>query len=325
MKSIIYTHYGSPDVLQLEDLETPTPQGNEILIKIRAASVNALDWHLMRAKPFLARFANGLQRPKNTKLGADVAGVVEAVGPAVTQFQVGQAVFGGLPTGMLGAFAEYICVPETFLALKPAQISFEAAAAVPVAAFTALQGLRDAGHIQAGQQVLINGAAGGVGTFAVQIAKAYGAHVTAVCSTRNLEQTRRIGAEQVIDYTQVDFARQGRQYDLIFDAVGNRTVADFQRTLKPDGICVVAGFTRLSLLFQVIVVGGWVSAVGRQKIGLMQTAHPNQKDLLVIKDLLASGKVVPVVERSYPLAEVPEAIRYLETGHVRGKLVIAMP
>lgn len=324
MKAIVYTQYGSPDVLQLRELEKPVPQEHELLIKIQAASVNALDWHLLRAEPFLARFANGLLKPKNTKLGADVAGTVEAVGPAVTQFKVGDAVFGAMPTGTLGGFAEYGCGSESLFALKPEKLSFQAAAAVPVAAFTALQGLRDAGQIKAGQKVLVNGAAGGVGTFAVQIAKAYSTEVTAVCSTRNVEQTRRIGADHVIDYSQADFTRQGKQYDLIYDAVGNRSVADYQRTLKPDGICAVAGFTSLSRLFQVILVGGWVSATGKQKIGLMKTASPNQTDLLYIKELLESGKVVPVVERCYPLSEVPEAIRYLETGHARAKVVIAV-
>jgi len=318
MKAIVYTKYGSPDVLQLKDVEKPTPKDNQVLVKIHAASTNPADWHLMRAEPFLARLANGLFKPKNTRLGADVAGRVEAVGSNGTQFQVGDDVFGELPLNGLGSFAEYVCVPEELLALKPAKLTFEQAAAVPLAAFTALQGLRDKGQIKPGQKVLINGASGGVGTFAVQIAKALGAaEVTGVCSTRNLELVRSIGADHVIDYTKADFTQNGQQYDLIFDAVGNRSVADFKRALSPNGICAVAGFTTLARLFQVLLLGG-------KKIGLMATAKANKKDLLVIKELLEAGKVVPVIDRQYPLAETAEAIRYLETGRARGKVVIAV-
>jgi len=318
MKAIVYTKYGSPDVLQLKDVEKPTPKDNQVLVKIHAASTNPADWHLMRAEPFLARLANGLFKPKNTRLGADVAGRVEAVGSNGTQFQVGDDVFGELPLNGLGSFAEYVCVPEELLALKPAKLTFEQAAAVPLAAFTALQGLRDKGQIKPGQKVLINGASGGVGTFAVQIAKALGAaEVTGVCSTRNLELVRSIGADHVIDYTKADFTQNGQQYDLIFDAVGNRSVADFKRALSPNGICAVAGFTTLARLFQVLLLGG-------KKIGLMATAKANKKDLLVIKELLEAGKVVPVIDRQYPLAETAEAIRYLETGRARGKVVITV-
>lgn len=317
MKAIIYTEYGSPDVLQLKDVEKPSPKDDEILVKIYAASANAADWHLMRAEPFLARLENGLLKPKNTKLGADVAGRVEAVGKNVTQFQAGDDVFGELPLDGLGSFAEYVCSTEDALALKPANITFEQAAAVPLAAFTALQGLRDKGQIQAGQKVLINGAAGGVGTFAVQIAKSFGTEVTGVCSTRNLEMVRSIGADHVIDYTKEDFTRTGQRYDLIFDAVGNRSVSDLKRALSANGICSVAGFTSLSRLFQVMLLGG-------KKAGLMETAKGNKKDLLFIKDLLEAGKVVPVIDRSYPFSETPEAIRYLEKGHAQGKVVITM-
>jgi len=317
MKAIVYTTYGSPDVLQLHEVEKPTPKDNQVLVKVHAASANPADWHLMRAEPFLARLANGLLKPKNTRLGADVAGRVEAVGRNVTQFQVGDQVFGCLPLNELGGFAEYVCAAEELLALKPANLTFEQAAAVPLAAFTALQGLRNKGQIQPGQKVLINGASGGVGTFAVQIAKSFGTEVTGVCSTRNLDMVRSIGADYVIDYTQADFTRNGQQYDLIFDAVGNRSVSDFKRALSPNGICAVAGFTNLSRLFQVMLLGG-------KKIGLMETAKANQKDLVFIQALLEAGKVVPVIDRCYPLREVADAIRYLEAGHAQGKVVITM-
>ena len=317
MKAIVYTQYGSPDVLQLKEVEKPMPKDNQMLVKVYAASANPADWHLMRAEPFLARLENGLLKPKNTKLGADVAGRVEGVGRNVTQFQAGDEVFGSMPLNELGTFAEYLCALEDALALKPARLTFEQAAAVPLAAFTALQGLRDKGQIQPGQKVLINGASGGVGTFAVQIAKSYGTEVTGVCSTRNLDLVRSIGADHVIDYTQEDFTRNGQRYDLIFDAVGNRSISDYQRALSPNGICSVAGFTSLSRLFQVMFLGG-------KKIGLMQTAKANKKDLVIIQELLEAGKVVPVIDRSYSLSEVPEAIRYLETGHARGKVVITV-
>jgi NADPH:quinone reductase-like Zn-dependent oxidoreductase len=324
MKAIIYTTYGSPDVLQLNDVEKPTPKDNEVLVKVHAASANPLDWHLMRAEPFLARLENGLLKPKNTKLGADIAGRVEAVSRNVTQFQVGDEVFGAIFINKLGGFAEYVCVPEELLALKPAKMTWEQAAAVPIAAFTALQGLRNKGQIQPGQKVLINGASGGVGTFAVQIAKSFGTEVTGVCSTRNVDMVRAIGADHVIDYTQADFTKNGQRYDLIFDAVGNRSVSDYKRTLSPNGICAVAGFTTLSRLFQVIFLGAWVSKTGSKKIGMMDTAKPNQKDLAFLKELLEAGKVVPVIDRTYPLREVPEALRYLEAGHARGKVVITV-
>jgi len=318
MKAIIYTKYGPPDVLQLKEVEKPIPKDNEVLVKVHAASANPADWHLMRAEPFLARLANGLLKPKNTRLGADVAGRVEAVGSNVTQLQVGDLVFGELSLNALGGFAEYVCASEDTFALKPVNLTFEQAAAVPLAAFTALQGLRDKGQIQPGQKVLINGASGGVGTFAVQIAKAFGAaEVTGVCSTRNLDLVRSIGADHVIDYSKEDFTKNGQRYDLIFDAVGNRSVTDLRRALTPNGICAVAGFTSLSRLFQVMLLGG-------KQIGLMATANANQKDLLIIKDLLEAGKVVPVIDRTYPLAETAEAIRYLETGRARGKVVITV-
>jgi NADPH:quinone reductase-like Zn-dependent oxidoreductase len=317
MKAIVYTEYGPPEVLHLKEVDKPTPRDTEVLIKIHASSANPADWHLMRAEPFLARFENGLLKPKNTKLGADVAGRVEEVGRNATQFQAGDQVFGSMPLNELGGFAEYVCAHEDALALKPARLTFEQAAAVPLAAFTALQGLRDKGQIQPGQKVLINGASGGVGTFAVQIAKSYGTEVTGVCSTRNLDLVRSIGADHVIDYTKEDFTQNGQRYDLIFDAVGNRSVSDYRRALSPNGICAVAGFTSLSRLFQVMFLGG-------KQVGLMETAKANKKDLLFIRELLEAGKVVPVIDRAYPLSEVPEAIRYLEGGHARGKVVITV-
>jgi NADPH:quinone reductase-like Zn-dependent oxidoreductase len=324
MKTYIYTDYGSPDVLQLKDVEKPTPKENEILVKVYAASANPLDWHLMRGAPFLARLENGLWHPKNGRLGADLAGRVEAVGAKVTDFKVGDAVYGSNPTNTLGAFGEYVCCPASIFAPKPESCSFEAAAAVPVAAFTALQGLRDAGKIQAGQKVLVNGASGGVGTFAVQIAKSYGAVVTGVCSTRNLQLVRSIGADDVIDYTQGDLSQSGRKFDLIYDAVGNLSIAQCQRLLTPNGTCVVAGFTVLWRLFLLLTIGSWVSRRGTQKIGMMNIASTNKADLLVFNKLIETGKVKPVIDRCYALNEVPEAIRYLETKHARGKVVITI-
>jgi NADPH:quinone reductase-like Zn-dependent oxidoreductase len=317
MKAIVYHEYGSPDVLQLKDVEKPAPRENEVLVKVRAASANPADWHTMRGAPFLARLVNGLLKPKHPRLGADLAGSVEAVGRNVTQFQVGDDVFGGMPLSEMGSFAEFVCTNEDALALKPSKMTFEQAAAVPLAAFTALQGLRDKGRIRQGQKVLINGASGGVGTFAVQIAKSFGTEVTGVCSTRNLDMVRSIGADHVIDYTKEDFTKNGQRYDLIFDAVGNRSISDYKRALSPNGICSVAGFTTLSRLFQLMIFGN-------KQIGLMETAKGNKKDLILIKELLETGKVVPVIDRTYPLSEVPEAIRYLETGHARGKVVITI-
>ena len=317
MKAILFTKYGSPDVLQFTDVEKPIPGDDEVLIKVHAASANPADWHIMRGAPFLARLVNGLFKPKHPRLGADVAGRVEATGKNVTQFHAGDEVFGELSLNKMGSFAEYVCANEDTFALKPVNMTFEQAAAVPLAAFTALQGLRDKGQIKSGQKVLINGASGGVGTFAVQIAKSYGTEVTGVCSTRNLELVRSIGADHVIDYTKVDFTNNGQHYDLIFDAIGNRSVSDLKRALTPNGIGSIAGFTSLPLLFSAMFFGG-------KQVGLMETASANKKDLLFIKDLLESGKIVPVIDRAYPLSETPEAIRYLETSRARGKVVITV-
>ena len=321
MKAIIFTQYGSPDVLQLVEAEKPTPNENQVLVKVQAAAANPLDWHRMRADPFLVRLDGGFFRPKNPKLGADLAGIVEEVGRNVTEFQLGDEVFGEIGAG---AFAEYACVHQKYLALKPANVSFAEAAASPVVGFTALQGLRDTGQIQAGQTVLVNGASGGVGSCAVQIAKAYGTEVTGVCSSRNLELVRSVGADHVVDYTQEDFTRNGRQYDLIYDAIGNRSVADYKRALTPQGTCVIAGFTTLPRLFEHLLLGPLLSKSGGKKAGMMGTAKPNKADLLVLKEMLAKGQIVPIIDRTYPLAETAEAIRYLETLRARGKVIIAV-
>ena len=326
MKAIVYDNYGPPGVLELREIEKPTVKDGEVLIKVQAASVNPLDWHFLRATPIFARLATGLLKPKRKVLGADLAGRVEAVGGSVTQFQPGDEIFGSIFSyGYVGAFAEYVCVTERALLLKPASTTFEEAAAVPVAAVTALQGLRDKGKIQPGQKVLINGASGGVGTFAVQIAKSFGAEVTGVCSTRNLDMVRSIGADHVIDYTQEDFTKNGQTYDLIYCAVGNRLAADYKRALNPHGICVVVGFTTMRhMLFQVLFLGAWVSMTGGKKIGAMGTVNVNKADLGFMAELLEDGKVVPVIDRHYKLGEVAEAIRYLEEGHARGKVIITV-
>jgi NADPH:quinone reductase-like Zn-dependent oxidoreductase len=289
MKAIAYSKYGSPDVLQLKEVERPVPKDNEVLVKVHAASVNPLDWHYMRGTPLLARLTMGLRKPKNTRLGADVAGTVEAVGSNVKQFQPGDAVFGESHMGSLG---EFVCSPEDKIVLKPANITFEQAAAVCVAAVTALQGIHDSGQLQPGQKVLINGASGGVGTFAVQIAKSIGAEVTGVCSTRNLEMVRSIGADHVIDYTQNDFTKNGQQYDLIIDNVGNRSVFDLKRALTPTGTAVIIGFSSTGRLIQAILLGALISKTGRQKIGLMPTANVNKNDMVILKELLETGKIV---------------------------------
>jgi NADPH:quinone reductase-like Zn-dependent oxidoreductase len=324
MKAMVYTKYGPPDVLELKEVEKPAPKDDEVLIKVYAASVNPAELHLLRADPFMTRVYSGLLKPKNTILGADISGIIEAVGKNIKQFKIGDEVFGDLSNCGWGGFAQYVCAPENALALKPANLSFEEAAVVPLSSITALQGLRNKGHIQAGQKVLINGASGGVGTFAVQIAKSFGTEVTGVCSKNNLDMVRSIGADHVIDYTQVDFTRNGQQYNLIFDAVGNRSVSDCKRALSPNGICAVAGFTNLSHLLRVVVLGSWVSITGSKKIGLMETAKPNHKDLVFIKELIEAGKVKPVIDRRYPLSELADAFRYLEKKHTRGKIVIIL-
>jgi NADPH:quinone reductase-like Zn-dependent oxidoreductase len=323
MKAIIYTKYGSPDVLEFKEVEKPTPKDDEVLVKVHAASLNAADWHLLRGKPFLVRLMGfGLLKPKNKILGADMAGRVEAVGRNVKQFQPGDEVFGEISECGFGAFAEYVCAPENALALKPASMAFDEAAAVPLAALTALRGLRDKGQIQPGQKVLINGASGGVGTFAVQIAKSFGAEVTAVCSTRNLDKARSIGADQVIDYTQDDFTKSGQRYDLILAANGYHSIWDYKRALSPKGIYVMVGGS-MAQMYQAMFLGPLISKTGSKKMGFL-LQKSNQEDLVFMRELLEAGKVVSVIDRRYPLSEVPEAIRYLEEGHARGKVVITM-
>jgi NADPH:quinone reductase-like Zn-dependent oxidoreductase len=322
MKAMVYTEYGPPEVLRLEEVEKPTPSENDVLVKVLSASVNYGDWSLLRGEPFLVRLmVGGLLKPKNTILGADIAGRVEAVGPNVTQFRPGDEVFGDISACGFGGFADYVAVPEGVLAPKPANVTFEQAAAVPMAAVVALQGLRDKGQIQSGQKVLINGASGGIGTFAVQIAKAFGAEVTGVCSTRNLELVRSVGADRVIDYTREDFAQEGQGYDLIVATAGYRSIFDYHRALCPGGRYVATGGS-LAQVFQPMLLGPFVSMTGSKKIGNL-SAHPDQRDLVLIKELVEAGKVTPVIDRCYPLGEVAEALRYYGQGRSRGKVVIA--
>lgn len=323
MKAIVYTEYGPPEVLQLKEIEQPTPNDNEVSVKVHAASVNSYDWRLLNADPFLVRLmGGGLLKPKNKILGADMAGRVEAVGRNVKHFQPGDDVFGDLARCGCGGFAEYVCARENALVSKPASVTFEEAAALPMAAVTALQGLRDKGQIQPGQRVLINGASGGVGTFAVQIAKSFGAEVTAVCSTRNLDMARSIGADRVIDYTQEDFTMNGQHYDLILAANGYHPILEYKRALSPKGIYVMSGGS-MTQMFQAILLGPWISMTARKKMGAL-SAKPNTKDLIFMNELLEAGKVRPVIDRRYPLSEVPEALRYLGEGHAKGKVVITL-
>ncbi len=321
MKAIVYTKYGSQDVLQLKEVAKPEPKEDQVLVKVHAASVNALDYRRFEKLSTMGRFMEErLLKSVGKVLGADIAGVVEAVGATVKQFKPGDEVFG-ISAGSAGGFADYACATEDHLALKPANLSYEAAAAVPIAAITALQGLRDKGQVQTGQKVLINGASGGVGTFAVQIAKAFGAEVTAVCSTRNLDTARSIGADHVIDYTKGDFTKNGRRYDLILAVNGYHPILDYRRALSPEGIYISAGGS-MAQIIQGMLLGPLVSGIGGKKMGFMGIAKTNQMDLTLIGELLEAGKIVPVIDRCYPLSEVPEAIRYLAKDHAKGKVVI---
>jgi NADPH:quinone reductase-like Zn-dependent oxidoreductase len=331
MKAIVQTEYGSPDVLSLQEVNKPIVTANDVLVRIRAASVNAGDWHLMRGDPFLTRLMfGGILKPKIQILGMDIAGQVEAVGKDVTQFQVGDEVFGDLSESGFGGFAEYVCAPEAALALKPTNISFEQAATVPCAALTALQGLRDCGQIKSGQKVLINGASGGVGSFAVQIAKAFEAEVTGVCSTNKMEMMRSIGADKIIDYTQTDVTKNGQQYDLILDAAAYRSVFDYRSILKPEGIYVLIGGS-IARLFQVLLFGSVISRIMHRKLKCLMV-KPNRSDLVLLKDLIEAGKIVPFIvggassveNRTYNLSEVPTAIRQLEQRQVQGKIAISV-
>jgi len=329
MKAVVYTNYGSPDVLEIRDVKKPVPNDDQVLVKVRAVSLNPLDWHYMEGTPYIMRaMGTGLRKPKSPRLGVDLAGQVEAVGKnpaAAGQFKPGDEVFG---TGGGAAFAEYVCARKIRLVLKPANITFEQAAAVPIAALTALQALRDKGHVQPGQQVLINGASGGVGTFAVQIAKSFGADVTGVCSTRNLDMVRSLGADHVIDYTKEDFSTGEQRYDLILDNVGTQPLSGFRRALKPKGICVMIGgggpndgglIGPLARPVKALLLSPFIS----QKMGMMM-AEIRQEDLTAMRDLMETGKVTPVVDKTYPLSQVREAMKYLEAGHARGKVILTM-
>jgi NADPH:quinone reductase-like Zn-dependent oxidoreductase len=324
MKAIVYCDYGVAN-LKFQDVEKPTPADDQLLVRVRAASVNPLDWHFVEGTPYLMRaLAAGLRKPKDTQLGVDFAGAVEAVGKNVTKFKPGDEVFGG----RTGAFADYVCVRESrAVALKPASVTFEQAASVPIAGITALQALRDKGQLQSGQKVLINGSSGGVGTFAVQIAKSYGAEVTGVCSTRNVDLVRSLGADHVIDYTKEDFTKTDQLYDLIVDNVGNRSLSECRRVLKPKGTFVLVGggganeqglIGPMAKPIKLMLVSPFVS----QKMGMI-LAELNHEDLALLADLMQSGKVKPVIDRTYKLSDVPEAIKYLEQGHARGKVIIA--
>jgi NADPH:quinone reductase-like Zn-dependent oxidoreductase len=319
LKAAVYAQYGPPDVLQIRDVERPAPKDDQVLLEVRAASLNPLDYHLMRGTPHIARLMFGLRKPRLTRPGLDVAGRVEAVGRRVTQFKPGDEVFGA----SRGACAEYACTAESKVALKPKTLTFEQAASAPVAGLTALQGLRDKGRIRPGHEVLINGAAGGVGTFAVQIAKWFGAHVTGVCSTRNLDMVRSIGADQVIDYTREDFTGSGQRYDLVFDCVWNRPASACRRVLNPNGIYVVVG---------VPTEGRWIGPLGRVLKTFVTSwfggelvlflARIRREDLIALGELMEAGKVTPVIDRRYSLSAVADAVRYLAEGHARGKVVV---
>ncbi|WP_172370855.1 NAD(P)-dependent alcohol dehydrogenase [Sporosarcina jiandibaonis] len=322
MKAIICNKYGSPDVLELQEIEKPLPLDNQVLVRVHSASLNFGNLVLLKGKPFLARLAFGLLKPKYRIPGGDIAGVVEAVGGDVKHFQAGDEVFGDLSVCGWGGFAEYVTVPEHALALKPSNISFEEAAATPMASVTALQGLRDKGKIKSGEKVLIHGASGGVGTFAVQIAKSFGAEVTAVCSTRNVEILQSIGADRIIDYTKEDFTQSDERYDLILGVNGSNSISAYKRALKPNGSFVHVGGAE-SQLFQSLVLGPFIFMTGSKKISnLLQRA--NQNDLIYVKELIEDGKVKPVIDKQYKLSEIAEAFKYFQEGHAQGKVVLTV-
>jgi NADPH:quinone reductase-like Zn-dependent oxidoreductase len=324
MKAILYPRYGGPDVLRLSEVDKPAPEAGRVLIKVHAASINSLDWHFMRGSPFLIRVTgNGLGRPKDPRLGVDVAGTVEAVGAGVTQFQPGDEVFGR----GAGSFAEYACAKEDAIVLKPATLTFGQAAAVPIAALTALAGLRDRGQLRPGQRVLINGASGGVGSFAVQIAKALGGEVTAVCGARNLEQARTLGAERVIDYAREDVTRSNERFDLVVAINGYHPLLAYRRILSPRGTFVFIGGDNARLmraLLQAMTLGPLLSREGGQRLGGALEVKPTPQDLAFVSELLEAGKIRPVIDRCYPLSETAAAFRYFEDEHARGKVVITM-
>ena len=316
MRAFIYEKYGPPEVLRMAEVEKPAPDADEVLVKVLGASVNPADWHSMRGKPVFSRLTLGLLRPKHKILGVDVAGQVEAVGSGVTGFKPGDEVYANLLDHGYGGFAEYVSVPVNAMALKPANLSFEEAAAVPMAGVTAFQGLRHHGEIRPGQKLLVNGASGGVGSFAVQIAKSYGPEVTGVTSTPNIDLVRSLGADHVVDYRTTDFARRGERCDLIFDTIGNRSVSDLRRALAEGGKAAVTGFTSMGKLLGVSLRGG-------KDIAQVQ-AHATTKDLEVLSELIEGGKVRPQIDRRYSFEEIPAAIAYLEQGHARGKVVVGV-
>ncbi|MCC3646777.1 NAD(P)-dependent alcohol dehydrogenase [Cytobacillus oceanisediminis] len=322
MKAIVYQTYGSPDNLRLTDLDKPVPKDHEVLVKVHAASVNYGNLVLLKGKPFLARFAYGLLKPKHTVPGGDIAGQVEAVGKDVTQFQPGDNVYGDLSGCGWGGFAEYVSVPEKALAIKPANLTFKEAAAVPMAGVTALQALRDKGNIQAGQNVLIYGASGGVGTFAVQISKSFGAEVTGVCSTRNLDILRTLGADHAIDYKNEDFAERTEKYDLILAVNGYQPISAYKRAIKSNGTYVLCGGSGAQFT-QAMVLGPWISLTGNKKMSSM-LQRQNQEDLICMSELIEAGKVKPIIDRSFKLSEVDKAFRYFEEGHAQGKVIITI-
>lgn len=323
MKAIVQTEYGSPEVLSLKEVDQPIVSNAKVLVRIYATSVHAGDWHLMRGTPWLVRLMfGGLFKPKTQVLGTDMAGIVEEIGSEVTQFKPGDRVFGDLSESGFGGFAEYVCVPESALVLKPNNLTFAEAATVPVSALAALKGLRDVGKIQSGQQVLINGAAGGVGSFAVQIAKAHGAIVTAVCKSRNTEMVRSIGADHILDYTQVDITQTGQQYDLILDVAAYRSVFDYLPILKPKGTYVLVGGST-ARIFQVLIFGSLISKFTDRKI-LPLVSTPSQTELMVLKSMIESETLVPVIDRYYNLSEVPIALHRLEQRQVSGKIAIRL-
>ncbi|MFN2507387.1 MAG: NAD(P)-dependent alcohol dehydrogenase [Chthoniobacterales bacterium] len=324
MKAVVYCDYGPPDVLNVIDIAKPAPNDNQVLVKVRAAAINPYDWHFIRGTPYLMRLGNGLRKPKNTRIGVDFAGTVEAVGKNITQFKPGDAVYGG----RTGAFAEYICVTERSVVLKPDNISFEQAGGVQIAGITALQALRGKAKVQPGQRILINGASGGVGTFAVQIGKVLGAHVTGVCSTRNVEMVRSLGADEVIDYTREDFAKLGRQWDAILDNVPNHSLADCRRVLTPNGKYIMIGgggpddgkvIGPFGRVIKIMLSKPFV----KQEMGMM-ISDPSKEDMTYLRDLMAAGKVTPVIDRTYKLSEIRDAVAYVESGRARGKVAITL-
>ena len=326
MKAIVRDSYGSPNVLELTDIDKPEPADDEVLLRVHAASVNPADWHFLRGIPYIARMQFGLRKPKDRVLGCDVAGEVEAVGNNVTMLQPGEEVFGSPFMHGLGAFAEWVCISEDLLAPKPAALSFEQVAAVPLAALTALQGLRDQGRIEPGHKVLIIGASGGVGTFAVQIAKSFDAEVSGVCSTKNLDMVRALGAEHVIDYTKEDFTHSGQKYDLIFQLAGTLSPSECRSALTSNGTLVISSgesegrwIGPVDRVIKALVLSAFVS----QKM-VSFTVKPNREDLQLLKQFIEAGTLTPVIDRTYPLAQLPEAIGYLEEGHARGKVVISV-